>query len=128
MRTFEQQVNDERIVFGAGTVARVGDELECLGGRRALLLSTTAQAGLAARILIQLGEAGAGTFSGAAMHTPLDVTEAALARARELGADSIVSVGGGSTTGLGKAIASRTGLPHLVVPTTYAGSEVTPIL
>ena len=47
---------------------------------------------------------------------------------REVGADCLVSVGGGSTTGLGKALAARTGMPHLVVPTTYAGSEVTSLL
>ena len=75
-----------------------------------------------------LGEATAGVFDGAAAHTPVEVTEAALARREEVGADSVVSVGGGSTTGLGKALAARTGMPHLVVPTTYAGSEVTSLL
>jgi maleylacetate reductase len=71
------------------------------------------------------------TFSrqmGAVMHTPTDVTDTALAYCESIGADSIVSVGGGSTTGLGKALAHRTGFPHIVVPTTYAGSEVTDIL
>ena len=62
------------------------------------------------------------------MHTPTDVTERGLARARELDADCLVALGGGSTTGLGKAIALRTDLPQVAVPTTYAGSEATPIL
>jgi alcohol dehydrogenase class IV len=62
------------------------------------------------------------------MHTPVDVSERAVAVARDLRADCTVAVGGGSTTGLGKAIALRTDLPQIVVPTTYAGSEATPIL
>ncbi len=128
MRTFEHQAGAERIVFGAGTMARLGAELERLGGRRALVLSTPEQQDLAARVVDHLSNRAAGIFSEAAMHTPVEVTEAALARVKDLDADSVVAVGGGSTTGLGKAIASRTGLPHLVLPTTYAGSEVTPVL
>jgi maleylacetate reductase len=62
------------------------------------------------------------------MHTPVDVTETAMRAVRDCGADCVVSLGGGSTTGLGKAIAFRTNLDQIVIPTTYAGSEVTPIL
>jgi alcohol dehydrogenase class IV len=60
------------------------------------------------------------------MHTPANVTEAALVVVEKLGADGLVAVGGGSTTGLSKAIALRTDLPQIVIPTTYAGSEMTP--
>ncbi|GAA4404828.1 maleylacetate reductase [Fodinibacter luteus] len=128
MRSFEHDTGSPRVVFGTGTLARVASELARVGGRRALVLSTPGQGGLAARVAGVLGDAAAGTFDGAAEHTPVEVTGVALARAREVGADSLVSVGGGSTTGLGKALASRTGMPHLVVPTTYAGSEVTALL
>lgn len=62
------------------------------------------------------------------MHTPTDITEKAVKVAKESGADSVISIGGGSTIGLGKAISTRTGLYHIAIPTTYAGSEVTPIL
>jgi maleylacetate reductase len=62
------------------------------------------------------------------MHTPVEVTEAAISVFADIRADCVVSVGGGSTTGLGKAIALRTDAPQVVIPTTYAGSEVTPIL
>ena len=62
------------------------------------------------------------------MHTPVEVTERALEQLTALRADCVVALGGGSTIGLGKAIAWRTGLPQLAIPTTYAGSEVTPIL
>jgi alcohol dehydrogenase class IV len=75
-----------------------------------------------------LGELCAGTFTQAAMHTPVEVTERAMQQVRELRADCTVAIGGGSTTGLGKAIALRTELPQIAVPTTYAGSEATPIL
>jgi maleylacetate reductase len=62
------------------------------------------------------------------MHTPVEITAEALAHVADVRADCVVSVGGGSTTGLGKAIALRTDLPQVVIPTTYAGSEATPIL
>jgi len=62
------------------------------------------------------------------MHTPVEVTEQALAVAHDLRADGVVAIGGGSTTGLSKALALRTDLPQIIIPTTYAGSEVTPIL
>ena len=62
------------------------------------------------------------------MHTPVEVTELALAAMKDCDADCIVSLGGGSTTGLGKALALRTGVNQLCIPTTYAGSEMTPIL
>jgi alcohol dehydrogenase class IV len=75
-----------------------------------------------------LGERAAGIFAGAVMHTPVEVSERATAIARESGADCTVALGGGSTIGLGKAIALRTDLPQICIPTTYAGSEMTPII
>ena len=128
MHSFEHDTDATRTVFGTGTVARVADELHRMGGRRALVLSTPGQRGLATLVAGVLGDAAAGVFDGATAHTPVEVTAVALARAQEVAADSVVSVGGGSTTGLGKALAARTGMPHLVVPTTYAGSEVTALL
>jgi alcohol dehydrogenase class IV len=76
----------------------------------------------------RLGARAVGVFDQATMHTPVTVTETALVVVRERDVDGVVSVGGGSTTGLGKAIALRTDLPQVAVPTTYAGSEMTPIL
>ena len=74
-----------------------------------------------------LGARCAGSYGKAAMHVPVEIAEDARRAARELGADCCVTVGGGSTTGLGKAIALTSALPILAVPTTYAGSEMTPI-
>ncbi|WP_264210849.1 maleylacetate reductase [Leisingera thetidis] len=117
-----------RVSFGPGVRHRVAEEIERLGAKRALILSTPHQEATAQAFAAEVGALAAGVFAEAAMHTPVSVTEAAMTQVAETGADCIVSVGGGSTTGLGKAIAYRTGLPQIVVPTTYAGSEATPIL
>jgi maleylacetate reductase len=117
-----------RIVFGAGARARLGDELERLGPTRALLLCTASQRALAQSLAERLGSRAAGIFSGAAMHTPVEVTAQALRVYEEVAADCIIAVGGGTATGLGKAIAWRNDAPQIVLPTTYAGSEVTPVL
>lgn len=117
-----------RVRFGPGVRNEVADEIRRLGARRALVLSTPQQADTAMAFAESAGGLAAGVFTGAAMHTPVSVTEAAVAHAKEVAADCLVAVGGGSTTGLGKAIAYRTDLPQIVVPTTYAGSEATPIL
>lgn len=117
-----------RVRFGAGVRRAVAEEIDLLGARRALILTTPQQAALADEFAGYCGDRAVGRFTGATMHTPVDVSEEATALARSLQADVIVAVGGGSTTGLGKAIALRTDLPQIVVPTTYAGSEATGIL
>jgi alcohol dehydrogenase class IV len=128
MQNFIYQAAPMRVIFGRGTLNQLAGELARLGVSRALILATPNQERLASQIAAMLDERAAGIFAEAAMHTPVDVTDRAMARARELKVDGVVAVGGGSTTGLGKAIALRTDLPQLVVPTSYAGSEMTPIL
>lgn len=117
-----------RVVFAAGARASLRDEVERLGCRRALVLSTPQQAETVDAISESLGELRVGLFTNATMHTPVDVTEDAVGIVAECKADAVVAIGGGSTIGLGKAIALRTDLPQVVMPTTYAGSEMTPIL
>lgn len=117
-----------RVIFGFGTTASLPAEMQRLGTARALILTTPAQAAEGERLAALLGAAAVGQFAGAVMHTPVDVSDLAADRARQVRADVVVALGGGSTTGLGKAIALRTGLPQIVLPTTYAGSEMTPIL
>lgn len=128
MEPFVYNATAVRVVFGAGTRAALADELVRLGCRRALLLSTPQQEAAAQKLGEAIGPLFAGLFAGAVMHTPVEVSEAATARATALGADCVVALGGGSTIGLGKAVALRTDLPQIVVPTTYAGSEATSIL
>ena len=79
------------------------------------------------RIAAALGDRSAGVLAEARMHVPVEVADRARDRARELGADGCVAVGGGSAIGLGKAVALEHGLPVIAVPTTYAGSEMTPV-
>lgn len=128
MTPFTYEALPARVIFGTGTIGRLPAELGRLGCGRALVLSTPEQRGTAERVAGLLGPALAGVFAGAAMHTPTEVTATALQEVDRLRADAVVSVGGGSATGLGKAIALRTDLPQVAVPTTYAGSEATPIL
>jgi maleylacetate reductase len=127
-RDFIYNGSPAHIVFGEGKSAAVGEWLEKLGCARALVLSTPQQNVDAEALAARLGSLAVGVFTGAVMHTPVDVTEKAMEVVRQTNADCVVSLGGGSTTGLGKAIAYRTDLPQIVIPTTYAGSEVTPIL
>jgi len=117
-----------RVVFGFGTVSCVGNEAERLGIKRALVLTTHQQREQGAQLGSRLGNRFAGIFSDAIMHTPIEVTEAAIQVVEASDIDGLIAVGGGSTVGLGKALSLRTGLPQIALPTTYAGSEMTPIL
>ena len=116
-----------RVVFGPGRLAELGDEVERLGLRRVLVLGTPEQEPTLRATADGLGGRAAGVFAQARQHVPAAIAAAAADRARELGADGCVAVGGGSSVGLGKAVALRHGLPVVAVPTTYAGSEMTPI-
>jgi maleylacetate reductase len=128
MRTWIHTSHPSRVVFGVGTVERLREEVERLGCSRVLLLSSPPVAEASARVRQALGDLVVAEFDGAAMHTPVEVTEQALQVLRNSSADCLVAVGGGSTTGLSKALALRTDLPQVILPTTYAGSEVTPVL
>ncbi|MHC4043391.1 maleylacetate reductase [Bradyrhizobium sp. 23AC] len=117
-----------RVVFGSGTLGWAGTEVERLGSKRALVLTTPQQEAQGRQLGAALGPLYADIFPGATMHTPVEVTTRALAAMKQCEADCIVALGGGSTTGLGKALALRAGVNQLCIPTTYAGSEMTPIL
>jgi len=127
MRNFVYDQPATRVIFGVGALDRLQEEVKRLGARRAIVLSTPEQRAVAEEAMRRLGDMAAGLFTEAVMHVPIETARAARDMARELGADCYVAVGGGSTTGLGKAIALETGMPILAVPTTYAGSEMTPI-
>jgi maleylacetate reductase len=126
--TFTYHAHPAHIVFGAGTLHSLPDELRRLGVHRPLLLSTPFPADGAHALAARLGLPAEVVFAHAAMHTPVEVTAQALVAFEAAGADGVVALGGGSTIGLGKAIAYRRPTPQVAIPTTYAGSEVTPIL
>ncbi len=115
-----------RVIFGAGSLDQLPGEARLLG-RRALVLCTPGQRSMAERAAAALGEVSVGIYDRAVMHVPVETARAARTEASRLGADLCVAIGGGSTVGLGKAIALEFGTPILAVPTTYAGSEMTPI-
>ena len=116
-----------RVVFGAGTVVGLGDEVARLGARRALICCTPGATARLGPLTDALGAACAGVFNKAAPHCPRTVADAALEEFQRRECDCVIPFGGGSTIGLGKWITVATGAPMLAVPTTYSGSEMTPL-
>ena len=114
-----------RVVFGRGKISEAANEAKRLGIKRPLVITTPQQADSAMDILKRTNGVA---FAGAAMHTPVNVTEQAMAMMKAESCDGTIALGGGSSTGLGKAIALHTDCPQLVIPTSYAGSEMTNIL
>jgi maleylacetate reductase len=127
IRPFTYQALPMRVVFGAGSLAKLPDEVAALGLTRVLVLCSPEQESTGQQVAAALGPKAAGVLPEARMHVPVEVARRARELAAELGADGCVAVGGGSAIGLGKAIALEHGLPVIAVPTTYAGSEMTPV-
>ena len=117
-----------KVIFGSGTVNTLREEVEALGLSQVLVLTAPPQAKDGKKLSEQLGALSAGVFSEATMHTPVSITEKAMSMFNNTKADGVVAIGGGSTIGLGKAIALRADAPQIVLPTTYAGSEMTTIV
>ncbi|KAF1982858.1 Dehydroquinate synthase-like protein [Aulographum hederae CBS 113979] len=128
MSDFVYTTAPSRVIFGTETLIKLPEVLSRQGSKAAVILCTPQQTDLAARVQILIEDTAVGVFKEATMHTPTDMIQKALSYASGQKADCIISAGGGSTIGLEKAISIRTGLPHICIPTTYAGSEMTPIL
>ncbi|UIF90016.1 maleylacetate reductase [Cupriavidus sp. UYPR2.512] len=124
---FVYQARAGRVVFGPDSLQYLEREVLSLGAERALILCSPDQRETGEMVAARLGSRAAGVFNRVVMHVPIELAKEARALAKELRADCAIAVGGGSTVGLGKAIALESGLPILAVPTTYAGSEMTPI-
>ncbi|GEL19238.1 maleylacetate reductase [Pseudonocardia asaccharolytica] len=125
---FEYEALPGRIVFGAGAArTRLAAEVERLGSARLLVICSERDAPLADALTAPFARRVAGRFTEVRQHVPVDSAARARARAAESAADGVLSIGGGSATGTAKAVALTTGLPVVAVPTTYAGSEVTPL-
>jgi maleylacetate reductase len=126
---FTHDVPPQRVVFASGALNRVADETARLKIERALIIATPGSGTrLGEKVSALLGTRVAGLHAQAVVHVPKAVAEAGLAAARANEADGLIAVGGGSAIGLAKAIALQTGLPILAIPTTYSGSEATPII
>ena len=128
MRSFIYEALPGRIVFGVGASReKLVGELDRLGARRVLLIATERERALTEELVQPLGDRLVGLFTEVRPHVPVEVAEKARNAAREAGADCLLSIGGGSTTGTAKAVALETVLPIVAIPTTYAGSEMTPV-
>ncbi len=128
MQPFSYDARPGRVVFGPGTArAGLASEVSRLGVSRLLLITTPRAEPLARELAGPLGGRVAGVFTGVRPHVPAEVAEAARRQAAGTHADAVLSIGGGSATGTAKAVALSTGLPVIAIPTTYAGSEVTPV-
>ncbi|MCH9828474.1 MAG: maleylacetate reductase [Gammaproteobacteria bacterium] len=127
MYNFVYSAQPARVVFAKGSVRSIAREIEALGCRRALVLCTPTQREQAQMVSALLRDLSVGVYDGAEMHVPIEGARKAREYARQIDADCAIAVGGGSTIGLGKAIALESSIPILAVPTTYAGSEMTPI-
>ena len=128
MRPFICDLPAYRVVFGPGSLAQLPDEVKKLGATRALIIAMPSEVRFAEEASARLGAMSAGVYAGVvAQHVPVEMLRDAKAHAKTTGADCYVVIGGGSTVGVGKGLALETGLPIVAVPTTYAGSEMTPI-
>ncbi len=138
--------NPTKIIFGEGSIKEIGIEVEALGGTRAVVVTDrgVVEAGLAGEVEEALGRKYVGTFDGAVQDSGFHIVNEGAKFAREAGADTIVSVGGGSSIDTAKGISillkeggqmqdysgfqllSRPQTPHIAVPTTAGtGSEAT---
>ncbi len=126
-RRFVAQHGPTRVVFGAGTRDTLSDEVTRLGATRVLVVGTPGRKDDLDAIKLTLGDRVVGSLAIAAQHVPRDLAEQARAEARSVEADAVLAVGGGSAIGLGKAVALDTPAKLIALPTTYAGSEMTPI-
>lgn len=127
MNEFTYNALPGHIIFGAGKLQSLADEIDRLGCTRVLVLTTPEQKHQGEMVKELIGDRWVASFNQAAMHVPTDVVDRALDVAEAANADCVVGIGGGSTTGLGKALALRSDLSIVAIPTTYAGSEMTPI-
>ncbi len=127
MKTFVYNSLEARVVFGSGSLKLLVRELDALGAKRAIVLCTPEQRVMAERVAALIGGRCSGIFDRAVMHVPIETAREARQFALSQKADCAIAIGGGSTTGLGKAIALESSLPIVSIPTTYAGSEMTPI-
>jgi maleylacetate reductase len=102
MKDFTYIGRPARVVFGAGKLRELPAEVERLGARKALVLSTPERRAAAEQVAALLGPRAAGVFDKATMHVPIATAREACEYAARIGADCAVAVGGGSTIGLGR--------------------------
>lgn len=124
---FVHEAAAARVISGPGSLARIPAEVANRDLCRVLVIAGGSAAAAGDQLHRHLGGRSAGRFTRVAPHVPEELAAEAVARARAVDADGLCSVGGGSATGLAKAVAVALDLPVVAVPTTYAGSEATAV-
>lgn len=116
-----------RVLFGEGASERISQEIEALGAQRVAVISTSSRKAAAEALAAKLGTRAAGVIAIAREHVPSEVVAEARAELERANADMVLALGGGSSIGLAKALALGGRVRVGAVPTTYSGSEMTPI-
>ncbi len=116
-----------RVVFGAGSRRSLVTEAGALGAQHILVIASHDEDAPATEIIEMLDGLVVGRFADVVQHVPVHRVKSAVALAQLKGADTVLTIGGGSATGFGKAVVRELGVNHIAVPTTYAGSEMTAI-
>lgn len=124
---YDQEILPGRVIFGAGRRADVPGECQALGLRRLLVVGDPWLGQAVEELIAGLGERCVAAVTDVAQHVPAERAEACVATAKEVSADGVVVMGGGSSTGLAKIVGLELGLSVVAIPTTLAGSEMTPI-
>jgi maleylacetate reductase len=124
---FEVELPPGWIVFGPGTLHRVSDVVEQVGAVRIMLIAGGSAAAISESVRTQLGERIVAMHDDVRQHVPEELADIAVRRARDTNAGGVITVGGGSSIGLGKVVAVSLEVPLIAIPTTYAGSEMTPV-
>jgi maleylacetate reductase len=122
--TFAHETKGQRVLFGAGRAASdLSAEIARFGARAPFVVAGDRHD----QLLSNAGLAGAARYRRVVQHVPVEVAQDARTAAQTAGADVLVAIGGGSATGLAKAVALTCGMPIVAVPTTFAGSEATDV-
>ncbi len=127
MKSFTHEALPGRVLFGPGRLGELAEEVDRLEAKRVILIVTGSAKSYLPKLTQQLGTRQAGQIDNVVQHVPAKLVQATLGILSEVEADCLVTVGGGSAIGLGKALAVQTGLPLIAIPTTFSGSEMTPI-
>lgn len=127
MNSFVYEALPGRVVFGDGALQKVPSEVDALGARAVMLIASGSSKPLADSLTDQMRDRVVARIDQVNPHVPIEDAEEARRIAVSSSAQAVITIGGGSAIGLGKAIALEAPVKHLTVPITYSGSEMTPI-
>lgn len=119
----------QEITFAPGALAQLREAVERFGWRRILLCTSHSMQrnGYVNSIKASLGDSLVAVFDQVQPHVQDVQVKEALGLAAENNVDAVIGMGGGSPIGMAKAIGFQTHVPIIAIPTTYAGSEMTPV-